>query len=170
MKTPGAPTTQTGLKEVLHYDPDTGVFIWRQSLNKKHAKAGAVAGSVRSGYRVIGIGGCNYSAARLAFLYMTGDYPTAKSIYRVNGGSDDLRWNNLVLSKRPQGTRTGGNLRRTDRPNRNNVIGLRGVSYNITNKRFQAAIFIDGKQFHLGYYDTPEEAHDAYCDTVALKT
>ncbi len=168
LKTPVAPFTQTELKEMLHFDPGTGVFIWKKGLNRKHAKVGAVAGSVRGdGSRVIGIGGRNYTAARLAVLYMTGDYPGGQNIYRANGKPDDIRWTNLLIGKQPERIRTGEiSRRRTDRPNNNNKIGLRGVSYSIAHQRFQAAIFLNGKQYHLGFYDTPEEAHDVYCDTV----
>jgi hypothetical protein len=52
------------------------------------------------------------------------------------------------------------------RPNKGNKSGFRGVSYNISNKRYQAAIYVDGRQIHLGYFATPELAHDAYSDAV----
>ena len=110
---------------------------------------------------MIGIDNRIFQAARLAFLYMTGGHP-AQLIYRANGDGDDLRWNNLILAKR---ARKGAEPRRgarSGRPNSNNLVGLRGVSYNISAKRFQAAIFIKGRQLHLGYFDTPEDAHDAY--------
>src|ERR1700686_2556378 len=92
--------TQAALKEILHYDPDTGAFRWRRTRNRKRVKAGDPAGCVRgNGHRAIGIDDRVFSAARLAFLYMNGEYP-AQLIYRANGDGDDLRWNNLVLGKR----------------------------------------------------------------------
>jgi hypothetical protein len=80
--------TQSALKELLHYDPDKGLFSWR--INAGRRKAGDVAGSIRTGYRVIGIDGALFSAARLAFLYVTGDLPSG-TIGRINGKPDDLR-------------------------------------------------------------------------------
>ncbi len=132
-------------------------------------KAGDVAGSIaNNGRRVIGIDGRLYSASHLAFLYVTGDWPSG-IIGRINGKPDDLRWDNLVPNRKriPQARRQRGRQRRPVwRANNNNKSGFRGVSYNTCSKRFQAAIYIDGHQVHLGYFDSPEQAHDAYCDAV----
>lgn len=45
-------------------------------------------------------------------------------------------------------------------PNRNNACGIKGVSY--SKGRWQAQITVNGYRLHLGYFDTPEEAGDAY--------
>jgi hypothetical protein len=37
-----------------------------------------------------------------------------------------------------------------------------GVSWNKRTKKYRAYIQIDGKQIHLGYFSTPEEASEAY--------
>ena len=44
----------------------------------------------------------------------------------------------------------------------NNTSGYKGVSYNIQNKKWMAYIGINGKQKHLGYFTTAEEAYEAY--------
>lgn len=50
-----------------------------------------------------------------------------------------------------------------------NTSGFRGVSYHVSNKKWQSQIQVDGKQIHLGYFKTPEEASISYED-FAKKT
>lgn len=68
---------QETLKKFLYYDPDTGVFTWKVSPNKR-IPIGSVAGSYCSnGYHIqIKINKKTYLAHRLAWLYMYGHWPT----------------------------------------------------------------------------------------------
>jgi len=66
--------THEDLLEVLDYNPETGVFHWKTAMGSR-ALAGDVAGTFCEGYWVIRIYGRGYSAARLAWFYMTGDWP-----------------------------------------------------------------------------------------------
>lgn len=43
----------------------------------------------------------------------------------------------------------------------NNTSGYKGVSKR--GERYTAYIQVDGKKKHLGYFDDPKEAHEAYC-------
>lgn len=45
-----------------------------------------------------------------------------------------------------------------------NTSGYKGVSYSKDRKRWEARIEYDGKQKFLGYFDSPEQAHQAYCE------
>jgi len=71
--------TRKRLKELLHYDPDTGIFTYIKGY-KKGMKAGWVESYTRSNRtekRIrIKINGVTYRAARLAHLYMTGKFPS----------------------------------------------------------------------------------------------
>ena len=81
------------------------------------------------------------------------DAPPDKVVDHVNGDTLDNRKENLRLATRAE------NLR--NRPKeRSNTSGYKGVWRN--KKRWAASITYEGKQYHLGTYDTPEEAAQAY--------
>jgi hypothetical protein len=58
--------TRARLRELLHYDKDTGEFRWLERVGDE-VRPGPVAGSVN-----IRVRGRRYSAHQLAHLYMTG--------------------------------------------------------------------------------------------------
>lgn len=67
--------TQKRLKEVLHYNPDTGIFTWKIKT-ARCVKIGSIAGSVVSNnYIHLAINYRDYKAHRLAWLYIHGVWP-----------------------------------------------------------------------------------------------
>ena len=86
------------LKQVLRYDPDLGLFTWIKSTSKR-INIGDVAGSDANGSTLIVINKKKYQANRLAWLYMTGEWPAFDVKYK-NGMKDDIRWSNLMMGKR----------------------------------------------------------------------
>lgn len=48
----------------------------------------------------------------------------------------------------------------------NNKSGYKGVQWYKSRQNWRAVIRVNGKRIHLGYFDTPEEAHQAYCDAA----
>lgn len=90
------------LKEVLEYEPLTGVFTWKKSLSK-NVPVGAVAGRQSNGYTYIGIDGTSYLAQRLAWLYVKGQWPSWTLRFK-NDNRSDIRIENLYeyhsISKR----------------------------------------------------------------------
>ncbi len=145
--------TQSKLKEVLNYDPLTGLFTWMISP-RSMTRIGDAAGCASRGYIVIGVLGVQYLSHRLAFLYMNGRWPS--EIDHINGIKADNRWLNLR-----EATRTT-NMQNRRGPNKNNKVGFLGVSKDKSN--FQAQIKTDGIARHLGNYKTPELAHEAYIE------
>ena len=45
---------------------------------------------------------------------------------------------------------------------KNNTTGYKGVSYHKSGKKYEAYIHYEGKKHHLGYFDTAEQAAEAY--------
>lgn len=147
--------TAETLREHLSYDPGTGVFTRRKS-NTNAVKAGTVAGSLaRNGYVTIMVNGHMYKAHRLAWLYVYGVWP-AHHIDHINGVKHDNRIANLrdvPMSINAQ------NLRAAKRAN-----PYLGVSYHKAHNNWRATIKINGRYKHLGSFDTPEDARDAYLE------
>jgi len=151
--------TAERLRELLHYDPETGEFTWRANRGGG-VKAGDIAGTISTskGYRNIWIGG-NYKAHRLAWLYVHGVWPEAQ-IDHINQNKADNRMENLRLVTHAENMQ--------NRPcQRNNVSGFKGVAPCRRTGRWQALICSNNKQIHLGLFATPEMAHAAYCAAAA---
>jgi len=56
---------------------------------------------------------------------------------------------------------------KNQRKHRDNTSDLKGVSFHKRDGKWSAQIGVDGKQKHLGYFDTKEEAYLAYCEASA---
>jgi hypothetical protein len=81
------------VREMLSYDPETGEFRWKVSITNR--KAGSIAGrDIGNGYRYIRIDNVDYTAARLAWFYVNGEWPKGKVI-SLNGDTLDVRIANL---------------------------------------------------------------------------
>lgn len=82
------------LLSILDYDPHTGYFTHKKA-NGKRGKPGARAGSYGpKGYRQLKIKEVNYREHRVAWFYMTGQWPV-NQIDHKNKTRDDNRWENL---------------------------------------------------------------------------
>ena len=143
--------TQERLKELLHYDPETGLFTWRVS-RRGHVRTGNIAGckSGPNGYRVLKVDGVVYLEHRLAWFYMTGEFP-ASDIDHFDGDKVNNRFGNLRLVSRKQ------NLE-NQKLHRDNGTGYRGVTLDKRTGRYVARIIHYGRGFHIGVYDTALEA------------
>lgn len=145
---------QEQLKAVLHYDAPTGVFRWRFGARGglPWRQAGTVNGR---GYVQLGVNKKLYLAHRLAWLYCYGKWPTAE-VDHINGQTSDNRLCNLRVADRSQ------NIQNQRRPRADNKSGFLGVIYWKRTGSWKAQIQVNGKNKSLGYYKTPEQAHEAY--------
>ncbi|MBH3259961.1 HNH endonuclease [Serratia marcescens] len=142
------------LLERLHYDPDSGLFTRLKDTGSPKGKKGVVAGSLKKqGYVDIRFNGQIYKAHRLAWFYHYGEWPDGE-IDHINGIKSDNRISNLRAATRAE------NIRNIGRRNKNRT-GFKGVGN--AGKKWQARITHNGSKIYLGLFDTPEEAHEAYC-------
>jgi len=136
--------TQNQLKNQLNYNPITGFFTW--AITKQKVKLGAIAGclSKSTGYIHLRIYGIEYLAHRLAFLYMTGNFPK-NQVDHVNRIKNDNKWLNLR-----DVTRVGNGR---NRPlNKNNTSGVIGVSWNNRRNKWLSYIYLNSKRKDLGFF------------------
>lgn len=141
--------TQEELKELLHYDPDTGGFT-RKVSESNRVKVGDVAGWRSEGYIRMRVRGKFYFAHRLAFLYMTGEWPEDQ-IDHINHIRDDNRWCNLREVSNQENHK--------NKPKRkDNTSGVTGVCWDKTNKKWWAQIKAEGKVKNLGCFTSKEDA------------
>jgi hypothetical protein len=151
--------TQSRLKELLHYAPEMGLFSWRVTRGQ-FARPGSNAGTEHkakrsnSPYIRIKIDGRSYLAQRLAFLYMTGEWPRHLPDHE-NTDTLDNRWANLR-----DATPSQNQANRSAR--KDNKLGIKGVHYIKRDKKYCAEIQVNKKQIRLGYFDDPHEAALAY--------
>lgn len=143
--------------EHLHYDPETGKFTRKKTAGG--VRAGATAGCIDSrGYVLIGVNGVQYQAHRLAWLYVHGHWPS-DLIDHINGDTADNRLFNLR-----EATVSQNALNRAAMKNASS--GLKGVTFHKATGKWRSQYYRSGKQRHLGLFDTPEEAHEAYCNAA----
>jgi hypothetical protein len=89
--------TSTELRQIMDYDPSTGVFTWKRPDVFHPRLKGKQAGCLKAGYRQIEIKGVVYRASHLAWLYIHRYFPE-NGIAHVGDPADDrirnlrLRW------------------------------------------------------------------------------
>lgn len=141
--------TQETLRHRLLYNPDTGIFSWRDVPENKFP--GKITGTICCyGYQVIQIDNVQYRGARLAWLYMTGEWP-AEHIDHRDGNEGNDAWSNLRAATRSQNM-CNSKLRA------DNSSGARGVSWNKRKQKWHVRVNVNGRLHHCGYFDDFEEA------------
>jgi len=131
-------------KNGLTYDSTTGVFTWtkpRSNRNKVGSRAGCLS---KAGYRVVMWEGKLTYEHRLAWFFVTGDWPTG-IIDHINQAKNDNRIENL---------------RDVDYEVNNTNTSAKGW-WKVGDK-YRSSIRVRENYKHLGYFDTAEEAEAAY--------
>jgi len=143
--------THERLLERLHYNPITGIFMWREPLNNRIKAGNKLAGTIKpSGHWRITIDGKFYYAHRLAWFYMTGRWPDGE-IDHINSNPTDNSFVNLREATRSQNS--ANTRRRSD-----NTSGLKGASWSKSRRKWISHI----KNQHIGSFTNKEDAHAAY--------
>ena len=142
------------LKEHLHYSVITGQFyrIKKISETKNYREAGGVK---PNGYRYISIGNCRYLEHRLAWFWVTGEWPK-NQIDHINGAKNNNYWLNL---REATISENQCNIGITS----DNASGFKGVYWSKRDKKWIAEIAFNKKKKYLGSHAKPEMAYEAYC-------
>lgn len=144
------------LRELFHYDPQTGVFTRRVKTSSR-AKIGVPVGNNSgNGHLQIRFNGARHLAHRLAWLYVYGVWPS-KLIDHINGDPKDNRIDNLrdvsaSVNAQNQRAATKKNKRAT----------LLGAHFHVQSGKYLAHIRLNGVSRHIGSFETEQEAHEAY--------
>ena len=152
--------TQDIVRELLDYDPESGKLTWKlrsshwfkeernkNIFNKIHAgKCPERISLGVDGYPRIRIGvlGNYYSASRVIWLWMTGEWPTG-IIDHIDKEPTNNKWDNL------RQVDSLGNARNRSKQS-NNTSGVTGVSWSEEKQKWRAGVRIKGKQRFLGYF------------------
>lgn len=143
------------VRAVLDYDQATGKFYWKARTGKRSVP-GSPAGTVSfSGYLVITIWKTRFYAHRLAWLMVTGEWPSDAIDHR-NGLRADNRWENLRIATPAQNQQNRG----LQSNNKSGHIGVSRASR--AGEYWRAGIRVAGQSLNLGDFRTVEEAGAAY--------
>jgi hypothetical protein len=143
--------TQETLKSLVHYNPVNGAFTALTG-----PKAGQTIGWISCHgscqYRKIAFGNQEHFAHRLAWLYMTGSFPS-NMIDHVNRDGTDNRWVNLRAVTASQNS--------WNAVSSVNTSGRKGVWFRKDRQKWEAAIQANGTRIHLGLFFDFREACQA---------
>jgi hypothetical protein len=151
------------IRECVIYDPLTGLFTWRHRplrhfmsvrsynmWNAKHAGREPSRSVNSRGYMGIMINKTKHQAHRIAWLYMTGGMPKL-DVDHIDGIKTNNKFENLRLATRAENGRNRGH-------NKNSAIGIKGVHWSKSNKRWISQIGKGRKKLYLGSFENPEDA------------
>jgi len=161
--------TPSILRQLLDYDPETGVLVWRErppelfnghsasratSWNKRYAGREAFPVNPSRGYRSSTIFCRRVMAHRVAWCHFHNSaIPDGRYVDHINGNRSDNRIENLRLASASE------NQANTEEP----IGHIRGAVFHKATGKWQCSIRI-----HLGTFDTAEGASEAYESAASL--
>ena len=138
--------------EELEYDKETGLFTWK--IKRKSVNKGDIAGyAMRDGYIMIGINKKRILAHRLAWFFVTGDFPEDQ-IDHIDGNRSNNSFKNLRPSSHSQNQHNRAMLK-------NNTSGVKGVSFDKFNGKWRANCMVNRVPKQLGSFDNKHDAEIA---------
>lgn len=157
----GKPTgviTHQRLLELLSYDPDEGIFRWKQRRNQLSPIGKIADRNEWFGRKTIYVDGRIYKSHRLAWFYVNGKWPECY-IDHINNNAGDNRIANLREATPLQ------NSQNARRPS-HNKSGYKGVFFSAVDRKWFARIRVNKRTKHIGSYPTAEGAYEAYCNAA----
>lgn len=153
------PLTAARLRELVKYDPITGIFT-RNVIVWKVGKVGEVIGHLNKTGRIeVSVEGKIYLAHRLAWMYVSGEWPS-QEIDHIDGNPSNNKISNLRDISRT------GNAQNKRKAQANSITGILGVTKH--HRKWQASITIDKKAIFLGSFENKELAQKAYIDAKRI--
>ena len=135
---------QQRLKELLNYDPVTGVFT-NTDRRSTSARPYQVAGSLTDqGYLKTWLDKRHYTLHRLAWLYSYGVWPT-KDLDHINRIKSD---NRIINLREVTASENGQNVTMFS----HNTSGYKGVTWHKQARKWRAQIKINGRAISLGLF------------------
>jgi len=145
--------SQNELKEIIHYDPETGIFSYAKDYisenGYKRNKGDVIKSKVGEGYLGVSIFGKQYRLHHLAFLYMLGYMP--KEVDHDDGVRFNNKWENLKDCTRSENMKNR-------KISSYNSTGIIGVHLRKDTLQYSSTITVNGKIIRLGCYPTKNEA------------
>lgn len=142
------------VKELLIYDPETGLFFWKKVTSNVVSMGDKAGGPNSKGYIQICIDGKSFKAHRLAWLLSYGEDPGNMEIDHIDRNRGNNKRSNLRLASVKQNRENIGTPR-------HNTSGFRGVSQRTDTGVWVAYIYHNKAKLHIGTYKTFQEAADA---------
>jgi hypothetical protein len=146
--------TPAHVRQLLAYDPDTGLFTWRPRglgyWDTRYAGKPALTTVCKDGYQTGVISSKRFYAHRVAIAHVTGAWPEGE-VDHVNHDRLDNRIANLRVVDRTGNRRNLGTLV-------TNQSGVCGVHWAQHISKWVAQIGVDGGRVYLGAFDDLEEA------------
>jgi hypothetical protein len=140
------------LHQVLDYNQETGVFIWKHRDRYRNTIGQIATKPFMYYYLSVCIDNQRYPAHRLAYFYVNKEWP--KIIDHVNGCKTDNRLQNL------RSVSSQINSQNLIKARKNNDSKLLGVYF--FGGKYKSCIRINKKNVHLGTFASKESAHEAY--------
>lgn len=156
--------TAQRLRSLVDYNPESGVFTWKDTRRGK-VKIGDIAGGkTKTGYWCISIDGLLYGAHRLAWLHTHGSWPTCV-IDHINCIPSDNRLKNL---RDVSHSLNAQNQRRARIDNETGVLGVKKTTTGRYKASIGAKLAGTSVKLHLGTYDSADKASAIYSHAKLL--
>jgi len=145
------------IREVLSYDPLTGIFLWKVKTGDKVVVGSRAGNATGHGKARISVDTVLYAAHRLAWVIMTGEQPP-DVIDHANGDPLDNRWANLRAADYSLNSAN----RASQSNSQTSVKGVCYVPYLSRKKPWLAQLTCKGVPRLRKCFATQEEAKAAY--------
>lgn len=142
--------TQEELKDLIHYDKETGEFTWLERRGGSAIMGSPVGYLKTSGYMATKIKGKYYELHRLAFLYVEGYLPE-ECVDHIDRNPANNKWDNLREVSHSCNSMNKGTQS-------NNTSCIVGVNWCESNQAWHARVTNKGKRIYLGQFKTKLEA------------